>query len=91
MEMGYEMCAGDDPSDVDGNVRFSLTIDGVMQRFVISHEALADHFDNGARADPIAAFETGRMQIIEVAASKFGSTDAKVRLAIIYLTSDDFD
>ncbi|MDQ7981928.1 DUF1488 family protein [Paraburkholderia sp. SARCC-3016] len=89
--MGYELSAGEDPRVVDGDVGFSLTIDGVMQRFVISHEALADHFDNGARADPIAAFETGKTQIVEVAASKFSSTAAQRKPGIIFLTSDDFD
>jgi hypothetical protein len=89
--MVYELSAGDDPSVVDGDVRFSLTIDGIMQRFVISHEALADHFDNGARANPIAAFEMGKTQIIEVAARKFESTAAEATRSIVFLTSDDFD
>jgi len=89
--MGYEICAGDDPSAVDGNVRFSLTIDGVMQRFVISHEALADHFDSDARADPIAAFENGKGDIIAVAARKFRSTTAQEKHGILFLTSGDFD
>jgi hypothetical protein len=89
--MGHELSAGDDPRVVDGDVRFSLTIDGVMQRFVISHDALADHFDNGAHADPIAAFEIGRAQIIAVAATKFVSTASQAKPGIIFLTSDDFD
>lgn len=91
--MGYELTAGDDPRNTGGDVRFSLTIDGVMQRFVISHEALADHFDDkDARAeDALAAFESAKAEIAAVAAAKFGAAAADVRPGIIFLTTSDFD
>lgn len=91
--MRFELTAGDDPRAVGGDVRFSLTIDGVMQRFVISHEALADHFDDkDARAnDPLAAFESAKAEIVAAAAEKFAANTADMKPGIIALTTSDFD
>jgi hypothetical protein len=42
--MGYELTPGKAPVLVSGDVHFWLTIDGRAQHYVVSHEALEDHF-----------------------------------------------
>lgn len=73
--MAYHLTPGDEPRAVSGDVHFSLTIDGIVQRYAISREALADHFDpDEAQArDALAAFRRGEARILEVAAAKLGA------------------
>jgi hypothetical protein len=73
--MAYELTPGKAPVLVSGDVHFWLTIDGRVQHYVVSHEALEDHFGDthGAAGDGIAAFNRGREAICRVAADKLGS------------------
>ncbi|MBZ5795937.1 DUF1488 domain-containing protein [Burkholderia contaminans] len=72
--MTYEMTPGTEPVEISHDVQFSLTIDGIVQGFVVSREALEDHFGDppGRADDPLAAFERGREEIFRVAARKHG-------------------
>ncbi|WP_169743725.1 DUF1488 family protein [Paraburkholderia kururiensis] len=59
--MAYDMAPGTHPFVIDGTVQFSMTIDGRVQRFRISQEALEDHFgdDNAQAPDLLDAFWRG--------------------------------
>ncbi|WP_179949412.1 DUF1488 family protein [Burkholderia sp. MSMB1078WGS] len=72
--MAYEPTPGTEPFEKGGDVHFSLTIDGIVQRFCISREALDDHFGDppGTASDRLAAFERGKDQIYQAAAVKLG-------------------
>ncbi|QTO17924.1 DUF1488 family protein [Burkholderia seminalis] len=86
--MAYEQTPGTLPIEISHDVRFTLTIDGVEQRFVISREALEDHFgyETGRIGGAVAAFERGKARIFEVAVRKpdIGETDS------IVISSFDF-
>ncbi|MBB6581628.1 DUF1488 family protein [Ralstonia solanacearum] len=87
--MAYDFVAGS-AHVVDGDVRFSLMIDGREQRYVVSREALDDHFSPTRCADdPIATFVAGRDQICEVAAAKIGA-GVPPAAAIILVGTFDF-
>lgn len=90
--MAHHLTPGNEPRAVGGDVHFSLTIDGVVQRYVISREALADHFDpEEARAqDPLAAFSRGENRILAVAAAKLGAGTGKGNSGHILLGTFDF-
>ncbi|MFM0163908.1 DUF1488 family protein [Paraburkholderia sediminicola] len=90
--MAYEMTPGTAPVVVDGDVRFWLTIDGAVQQFQVSHEALADHFgDANAQApDLLAAFERGRDAICRRAAGAIGAAPVHGAGAVIGLKTHDF-
>ncbi|KWO86607.1 hypothetical protein WU00_27000 [Burkholderia stagnalis] len=62
------------PFAATGHVHFSLTVDGVAQKFIVSQEALEDHFGDplGRADDPLAAFARGQDEICRVAAGKHG-------------------
>lgn len=72
--MAYEPTPGTEPFEKCGDVHFSLTVDGVVQRFCVSREALEDHFGDppGIAADRLAAFERGKERIYLAAAGKLG-------------------
>lgn len=72
--MAYEMTRGTEPIEISRDVHFSLTIDGTVQRFLVSREALEDHFGEpkGKADDKLAAFERGKDRIFAVAARKYG-------------------
>ncbi|EKS9840637.1 DUF1488 domain-containing protein [Burkholderia cepacia] len=72
--MAYEPTPGTEPFEKDGDVHFSLTVDGIVQRFCVSREALEDHFGDppGEADDRLAAFERGRDRIFAAAARKLG-------------------
>lgn len=90
--MAYEMTPGTAAAVVDGDVRFWLTIDGAVQQFQVSHEALADHFGdaNGQAPDLLAAFKRGRDTICRAAAGKLGAAPAHGAGAVIRLKTRDF-
>lgn len=90
--MAYGMTPGTTPVVVDGNVRFWLTIDGAVQQFLVSHEALADHFgdERGQAPDLLAAFKRGRDTICRVAAGKLGAAPVHGAGAVIGLKTRDF-
>jgi hypothetical protein len=70
----------------------ALTIDGAVQQFQVSHEALADHFGdaNGQAPDLLAAFERGRDAICLRAAGAIGAAPAHGAGAVIGLKTHDF-
>ncbi|OXI67437.1 hypothetical protein CFB81_22530 [Burkholderia sp. AU28863] len=72
--MAYEPTPGTEPIVKDGDVHFSLTVNGVVQRFCVSREALDDHFGDppGTASDRLAAFERGKERIYQAAAGKLG-------------------
>ncbi|WP_196485769.1 DUF1488 family protein [Burkholderia anthina] len=72
--MAYEPTPGTEPFEKGGDVHFSLTVDGVVQRFCVSREALVDHFGDppGTASDRLAAFERGKERIYQAAAGKLG-------------------
>ncbi|MBY4799949.1 DUF1488 domain-containing protein [Burkholderia cepacia] len=72
--MAYEPTPGTAPVVRGDDVHFSLTVDGHVQRFCVSREALEDHFGDppGTADDQLAAFERGRERIYAVAAAKLG-------------------
>ncbi|MFA8393297.1 DUF1488 family protein [Burkholderia ubonensis] len=72
--MAYELTPGTTPFAASGDVQFSLTVDGIVQRFIVSQEALEDHFGDppGRANDPLAAFARGQDEICRVAAGKLG-------------------
>ncbi|WP_181158088.1 DUF1488 family protein [Burkholderia multivorans] len=86
--MSYEQTPGTLPIEISHDVRFTLTIDGVEQRFVISREALEDHFgyEVGRIGAAVEAFGRGKVRIFEVAVRKpnIGETDS------IVITTFDF-
>jgi hypothetical protein len=70
-------------------VDFALNINGFLQPFRVSLEALQDRFGSGPKclvADPVATFNSNAQRICEVAARK-GSIPSN---APIILTNDDF-
>ncbi|MBU9179404.1 DUF1488 family protein [Burkholderia gladioli] len=72
--MTYELTPGTGPRVHGDDVHFSLTVDGVVQKFCVSYEALGDHFGDppGDASDQLAAFERGKERIFEAAAAKLG-------------------
>lgn len=72
--MAYEPTPGTAPVVIGDDVHFSLTVDGDVQRFSVSREALEDHFRDppGDANDRLAAFERGKDQIYAAAAEKLG-------------------
>lgn len=84
--MTTQIAQGTKPVVPDGNVHFTLDINGTIQKFVISHEALEDHFGKDGKADDLlAAFEKGRSKIIRVAERKYGAHPANV---VMLLTAE---
>lgn len=62
--------------EVSAGVDYQLNLNGYMQKFRLSREALRDHF--GAPSSPtvdelITAFEGGWQRISEVSARKYGT------------------
>lgn len=92
MEMACELTPGKAPVLVSGDVHFWLTIDGHVQHYVVSHEALEDHFGDtgGVAADGIAAFNRGREAICKVAAAKLGSASVMDSGEVIAVGTFDF-
>jgi hypothetical protein len=88
--MAYELTPGKAPVLVSGDVHFWLTIDGRVQHYVVSHEALEDHFGGGAAGDGIAAFNRGREAICKVAAAKLGSASVMDSGEFIVVGTFDF-
>lgn len=90
--MTFHLTPGDEPRTVDGDVHFSLTIDGIVQRFVISREALADHFDaeEAQARDPLTAFRNGEDRIFNVAMTKIGVANGCGHTGRILLGTFDF-
>lgn len=84
--MAYGMAPGTHPFVIDGTVQFSMMIDGRVQRFRISQEALEDHFGDGSAQAPdlLDAFRRGETRIMDVAAQKIGLG------AVILLRTSDF-
>ncbi|WP_441460286.1 DUF1488 family protein [Burkholderia thailandensis] len=78
--MAYEPTPGTAPVVIGGDVQFSLTVDGHVQRFSVSHEALEDHFSDpaGGTFDRLEAFERGRERIYAAAAAKLGNRSGNV-------------
>ncbi|MBN3822290.1 DUF1488 domain-containing protein [Burkholderia sp. Ac-20384] len=78
--MAHEPTPGTEPFVKSGDVHFSLTVDGIVQRFCVSREALEDHFGNppGDATDRLAAFERGKERIFAAAAEKLGIPSGNV-------------
>nr|WP_249207070.1 DUF1488 family protein [Burkholderia cenocepacia] len=78
--VAYEPTPGTEPFEKDGDVHFSLTVDGIVQRFCVSREALDDHFGDppGTASDRLAAFERGKERIYRAAAAKQGTPSSGV-------------
>ncbi|CAM2143661.1 DUF1488 domain-containing protein [Pararobbsia alpina] len=90
--MNVELTPGSPPFVKGGDVAFSLTIDGRRQRYEISREALADHFDPDEHQakDALAAFHHGFKRISEVASGKYGAAPADDKGVVIVLRTTDF-
>ena len=90
--MAYNLTPGDSPRAVSGDVHFSLTIDGVVQRYIVSREALADHFDPVHRdaREPMEAFKFGEVRILQIAARKLGSAPIHGNGGAIVVGTFDF-
>ncbi|UEP49610.1 DUF1488 domain-containing protein [Burkholderia ambifaria] len=78
--MAYEPTPGTAPVVIGDDVHFSLTVDGEVQRFSVSREALEDHFGDppGDATDRLAAFERGKAKIYAAAAAKHGRRSGNV-------------
>lgn len=71
--MTVQIAEGTEPREVSGDVHFTLDMNGVVQKFVISREALDDHFSATGHADDVlAAFKKGQARILDVAVGVHG-------------------
>jgi Protein of unknown function (DUF1488) len=84
--MTTQIAQGTKPVVSDGDVHFTLDINGTIQKFVVSHEALEDHFGKDGKADDLlAAFAKGRSKIFQIAERKHGAHPANV---VMLLTAE---
>ncbi|WP_144149402.1 DUF1488 family protein [Paraburkholderia sp. BCC1884] len=84
---------GTEPQAADDGVRFSLTIDDVVQKYCISHEALEDHFGDATgrlNGGTLATFYRNQDQIYAKAVAKLGAAVGIGNGSRIGLLSNDF-
>ena len=84
--MTVNLAPGTAPFVVDGDVQFTIAVNGSFYRCTVAKEALRAHFgDTYVSGNRLAAFERGRERILEVAAGMLWQGK------LIRLQSNDFD